>query len=47
MLIYVGSLCMFEIWFKYLKYVVVFGFYLGGFIIEVCFLSFMVYLRVV
>jgi hypothetical protein len=47
MLVYVSGLCVCEVWVKYFKYVVVFGFYLGDFIIEICFLSFMVYLGMV
>jgi hypothetical protein len=38
---------MFEVWFKEFEYMVIFGFYLGGFIVEVCFLSYMMYLGVV
>ena len=47
MWIYVSGSYINKVWFELFKYVVIFGFYLGGFVVEVCFLLLYMYLRVV
>jgi hypothetical protein len=47
MLVNVNGWWIIEIWFIFCKDVVVFRFNLSGFVVEVCFLPFVVYLGVV